>query len=108
MWGSICDGWRREKPEFWHVKNAYSPVRVVVRELPLPATGESLRVPVENRFNFAGLDEVKISWNIGDRKGIVAANIPARQTGELVIPPPAGLTNGAILHLAFTDPRGFV
>jgi hypothetical protein len=108
MWGSICDGWRREKPEFWHVKNAYSPVRVMVRELPLPAAGEGLRVPVENRFNFAGLDEVKISWSIGGSKGIVSADIPARQVGEIDIPSPTGLTNGAVLHLAFTDPRGFV
>ena len=108
MWGSICDGWRRPKPETWHVKKTYSPVRLTTTAVPLPADGEPIHVSVQNRYNFANLKEVKIVWTLGDARGSVAADIPARHTGEIVIPAPARLTNGQVLHLAFTDPRGFV
>ena len=108
MWGSICDGWRRDKPETWHVKKTYSPVRVSTSNLPLPAAGESIRIPVENRFNFADLSEVGIEWNIRANNGKARAGIPARHSGEIAIPSPVGLKNGDVLHLAFTDPRGFV
>ena len=108
MWGSICDGWRREKPEFWHVKKTYSPVRVTVKELPLPTSGEAIHLPLENRYNFANLSEVGIAWDINGSGGKLHADIPARHGGELVIPRPAKLKAGDTLHLVFTDPRGFV
>jgi beta-galactosidase/beta-glucuronidase len=108
MWGSICDGWRRDKPETWHVKKSYSPVRATTDRLPLPAAGESIRVPVENRYNFANMSEAGIAWNIAGANGKVRADIPARHKGEIVIPPPVQLKNGEVLHLVFTDPRGFV
>jgi hypothetical protein len=108
MWGSICDGWRREKPEFWHVKKTYSPVRVTVKELPLPASGEAIHVPLENRYNFANLSEVGIAWDIGGSGGKLVADILARHGGELVIPSLTAHKTGDTLHLVFTDPRGFV
>ena len=108
MWGAICDGWRRDKPEAWHVKKAYSPVRVTARKLPLPAPGRPIRVPVENRYNFANMSEVGIAWNIARCKGTSRVDIPARRSGEILIPPPAALRDGVVLRLVFTDPRGFV
>ena len=108
MWGSICDGWRREKPEFWQVKKTYSPVRVMSDALPLPAPGETIRIPVENRYNFANLSEASIAWKIGKEQGTVHLDLPARHSGEILIPAPAKLKEGAVLHLTFTDPRGFV
>jgi hypothetical protein len=108
MWGAICDSWRRDKPEAWHVKKAYSPVRVAARRLPLPTAGQPIRVPVENRYNFANMSEVGIAWNIARWKGTSRVDIPARRSGEMLITPPAALKNGDVLRLVFTDPRGFV
>ena len=108
MWGAICDGWRRDKPETWHVKNAYSPVRVTIRELPIPAPGEAIRIPVLNRYNFANLSELKITWSLAGASGKLTANIPARQDGELILALKKTVKNGDVLHLSFTDPRRFV
>ncbi len=108
MWGAICDGWRRDKPETWHVKNAYSPVRVTVRELPVPAPGETIRIPVLNRYNFANLNELKITWSFPGSSGKLTANIPARHEGELILALKKNVKNGDVLNLSFTDPRGFV
>lgn len=49
-WGSICDGWRRAKPESDGVRNAYSPVRVW-RE------GRTFRI--QNRQNFSSLEALQ-------------------------------------------------
>ena len=48
-WG-VVDGWRR-KPEFWHIRNLYTPIKVGVRELPIPASG-ALQIPVQNLYFF--------------------------------------------------------
>jgi len=60
-WGPI-DGWRRPKPEYWHVKKAYSPVRVHERRLVRPTQGKVLRLTVENRYVFTDLAEVRTEW----------------------------------------------
>jgi beta-galactosidase len=106
-WG-ILDGWRRPKPEYWHVKNSYSPVRLIDRtHLRLEPAGE-LRVPVENRYDFSNLDEVGIRWSIGDENGTASANIPSHQRGTISIRPRHFPAAGSTLRLRFVDPRGFV
>lgn len=105
-WG-IVDGWRREKPEYWHVRKAYSPVRVLASAVPLP-TGTELRVPVENRYDFTDLREVGIRWLLGDERGTTRARAAPHTRGELVIRPRRAPTAGQTLRLEFTDPRGFL
>lgn len=59
-WG-ILDGWRRKKPEFWHVRKAYSPIRLEGEARPC---GEAVCLTVENRFNHTNLREVEVTWRL--------------------------------------------
>ena len=105
-WGPI-DGWRRVKPEYWGLKKAYSPVRILNAD-SLVANGKTILLAVENRQNFANLNEMKISWSLGKQSGRTTADIPPGGKGNVLIrlarPPQAGER----LALSVIDPRGFV
>jgi hypothetical protein len=104
-WG-VIDGWRRAKPETFHVRKAYTPVRVTTRDIA--ANESALRIAIENRYNFANLAEVGIQWSLGGETGRTIANIPPRTDGEIIIRPKTKTADGESLRLKFTDPRGFI
>jgi hypothetical protein len=88
-WG-IVDSWLRKKPEFWIVKKTYSPVRIQEHEpIPSPAGG-LLRIPVENRYDFTNLNELRLEWSANQRKGTATANVPPRSKGWIEIQLPEG------------------
>jgi hypothetical protein len=106
-WGLI-DSWYRPKPEYWHVKKVYSPVRVPEEPLPVPRMGEPVRVPIANRNDFSNLKELTIRWSVGDESGTTSADVPPRSTGTLAIRPRSAELAGRKLRLEFHSPRGFL
>jgi beta-galactosidase len=85
-WG-IVDGWRRKKPEFWHTKKAYSPVRVLQTELRDASPGEPLRIPVRNRFDHTDLREIDITWTFRGKTEIIPSpGVQPGGQGEILIP----------------------
>lgn len=58
-WG-IVDVWRREKPEFWSTKKAYSPIRLLEKEVRDICSGQDLHFRIYNRFDHTNLNELKI------------------------------------------------
>jgi len=100
-WGPI-DGWRRPKPEYFHMKKTYSPVRVTVSHLDVPTSGDTLVVPVENRHDFSNLQELNIQWRVGDKEGQTHADIGPHQTGHLHIQTGVAELEGQVIHLTFT------
>ena len=85
-WG-IVDVWRREKPEFWATKKAYSPVRLMTTEVASFLSGQRLLLPLYNRFDHTDLDEIKIRYTYkGVEKELPAPSIAPHQKGLLVIP----------------------
>ena len=85
-WG-IVDVWRREKPEFWATKKAYSPVRLMTTEVASFLSGQRLLLPLYNCFDHTDLDEIKIRYTYkGVEKELPAPSIAPHQKGLLVIP----------------------
>jgi hypothetical protein len=107
-WGPI-DGWRRKKPEFWHIKKVYSPVRLLTERIDTAtAADEPICLELENRHDFTNLSECRIEWSLGDKSGTVTADIPPRSKGKIHID--AGNASGrqGSLSLTIHSPRGFV
>ncbi|MCK0158258.1 hypothetical protein MWU65_13770 [Cellulophaga sp. F20128] len=102
-WGPI-DGWRREKPEYWHVKKVYSPIRILTKQLEVQSTFE---IEIENRYSFVNLKSAKIVWSYGDEAGMVFPDINPGQTGYTTIKVEKLLKNEK-LNLKIYDPRGFL
>jgi beta-galactosidase len=106
-WG-IIDGWRREKPEYWHVKKSYSPVKVPIENVEVPAPGEPIKLQVINRHDFTNLNELDIKWEIDNEKGTAAMDLRPQAAGILKILPKTTGLNGKNLLLNFTSPKGFL
>ncbi|MCX6560456.1 MAG: glycoside hydrolase family 2 [Candidatus Aminicenantes bacterium] len=106
-WG-LLDGWRREKPEYWHLKKSYSPVRVKPEVIPVAGPGQPIRLEVENRHDFTNLSEMRIEWRLGEARGTAHMDLPPRRSGILALRPPAGDFQGQTLKLEFWSPRGFL
>lgn len=102
FWG-IVDSWLRKKPEFWNVKKAYSPVRIQEKDpIPSPSSGR-LCIPIENRYDFTNLSELRIEWSAGRWHGTAAANVPPHSKGFLEILLPEGASGIHDLILKFIN-----
>lgn len=85
-WG-IVDVWRREKPEFWSTKKAYSPVRLSVGQILGFTSGERLIVPVHNRFDHTNLSEIDIRYTRNDNTPKkLSLNLAPHKEGSLILP----------------------
>jgi len=99
-WG-IIDGWRREKPEYWLTRKAYSPVRIEDRPVSAPERSEALVIPIGNAFDHTNFKEVEIRWSCGGDSGrITDLDLAPHQSGYLEIPP-RKWKPGEVLELGF-------
>ena len=102
-WGPI-DAWRRAKPEYFGMKKAYSPV--VITNLSHPVLeGSTLKLTVENRYDFTNLKDIKILCRVDERPVPLTCDLKPHGLGELIIP--VGATAKSVV-ISFMDPRGFV
>jgi hypothetical protein len=101
-WGPI-DGWRRPKPEYWHVKKVYSPVKISQEGNRDAATG-LLTLKIENRMLFSDLSECRFTWSAGKESGTFAAKGGRDEVSVVAVKVPAA----GKVHVEVTDPRGIV
>jgi len=100
-WG-IIDGWRRRKPEFWHIQNLYSPVTIPERSVVLPSSGP-VHIRIQNRYFFTNLSELAIGWRLGKLQGSVKADIPPQTSGDIELAVPSATPPGSDLELRFLN-----
>lgn len=101
-WG-IVDVWRREKPEFWATKKAYSPVRLMTTEVASFQPGQRLLLPVYNRFDHTDLNEIEARYVYnGEEKTLSLPSVAPHQKGLLTIPAEAWNANELLLISFYT------
>lgn len=104
-WG-ILDGWRREKPEFWLTRKAFSPIRLNDGILPLPQSGQKPTLEIGNGFDHTNLKELTIEWTLGDRQGTIPGpDVPPHGVSQLRIPVTT-IGKCQTLKLKFNSPNG--
>jgi len=100
-WG-LLDVYRRERPEYWHVKKVYAPVRATLEERP----EDGLGVELENRQDFLSLDAHRIEWTRGEESGTLSVDVAPGESGSVSIP--AVPEAGTPVELRVVDDDGFV
>jgi len=106
-WGPL-DGWRRTKPEYWHIKKSYSPVKIIDKTITIPQKGKPIKLNVENRHDFTNLNEIRIEWALGAQTGTIKSNVPPRSSRTISIQPKETELNGKELSINFFSPRSFL
>jgi len=96
-WG-LLDAFRRERPEYWHVKKVYSPVAATLRE----RTAEEALVELTNGADFRSLADCRVEWETAAERGDVAADVPPGEAGTVTVPTAGPFT------LRVVDPDGFL
>lgn len=104
-WGPI-DGWRREKPEYWGMKKAFSPVKLIINR-NMDSDGKVL-LKVENRYNFTNLSACKIEWKAGKSSGTLSPNLAPRNEGTIEIQLPEKALNENYLDINVYGVENFI
>ncbi len=100
-WGPV-DGWRRRKPEFWHVKKTYSPVKI---QLVGNYKNDSVQLLLENRLLFSDLSECRMQWRAGKYSGSIQSSaLPGTKT-TASIKINGTLTAADTMYIDVYDPR---
>jgi beta-galactosidase len=104
-WG-LVDGWRRKKPEFWHIKMMMSPIHLHERNLHDWKPGQPITFRVDNRYEFTNLSELTLEWSIADQHGSLHPDIAPHTSGSITIPVTDQNRTGDVLQLHFVDGNG--
>lgn len=103
-WG-IVDVWRREKPEFWATKKAYSPVRLPESKILPYINGQPIRLTIENRFDHTSLSEINAFVEFGGQShSLELPDLLPHEKGILTVPD-YDLKKGEKVVISFKDTK---
>lgn len=104
-WG-IIDVWRREKPEFWGTKKAYSPIRLETEQIRDFVPAKSLFLNVYNRFDHTYLNEIDVNYTYNNQEFSGMIDRIAPHTKGVIKVPAQEWKSGSVLMVKFTDKHG--
>lgn len=84
-WG-LVDAWRRPKPEFHQARQIFSPVWFPDRSPAVRAGQAVLRLPVENRYSFTDLAELRFEWRVGEHRSRPTVALAPGRSGTIELP----------------------
>jgi beta-galactosidase len=102
----VVTAYRIPKPEWWIVKQVYSPVQVGTGTIS--ASNGTFTVPITNRYSFTDLDELTCHWTAYKgasilKKGVVHLDCAPSESIAATFPAPNGTTK---LRLDFQHGEG--
>lgn len=104
-WG-IVDTWRRKKPEFWSVKKAYSPVRLLKTSGYEFVPGKTIKIPVYNRHDFTNLEEIEMKLTLNGKSHMInLPDVAPHSKGNITVKIDGKPSNDVIL-VEFIDREG--
>ncbi len=63
-WDGIVDSWRNPTADYYEVKAVYAPVYPLVERIQFTPGEREVNLPVQNDYDFTGLEEVTMEWKI--------------------------------------------
>lgn len=63
-WDGIVDSYRNKTRDFWEVKAVYAQVYPVVDKMEFTPGQSTVRIPIQNDFDFTDLNNIKIDWSL--------------------------------------------
>jgi hypothetical protein len=104
-WGFL-DVWRRKKSLWWDAKLIHSPIWIPVRRVEFAPGQRTVQIPIENRYAFTNLNEVRAIWELGAKHGRCRLDLPPEATGAIEVAVPKNTPRGSLLALRFFDGKG--
>ena len=105
----LVDGWRNPRPDYYHVKMVYSPIKVG-KDTDLASMPGYAILDITNRYDFTDLSEVKARWQLLQsgkkvKSGTTHFHLAPRTSGkvELALPDVSADT----LRIDFDHPGGW-
>jgi len=83
-WGFL-DVWRRKKSLWWDAKLIHSPIWIPVRRVEFARGQRTVQIPIENRYAFTNLNEVRAIWELGAKHGRCRLDLPPQATGAIEV-----------------------
>lgn len=106
----IVDAYRHPRPEYYHVKMVYSPIKVAPE---ITRTANSIGLKIENRYTFTDLSELKADWRLIREgkaldRGTAKLKLAPRADGTVTLALPADVLSKAdALRVDFDHPGGW-
>lgn len=70
-WDGIVDSYRNFTRDYWETKAVYAPVYPAVDKISFVPGQDSVRIPIQNDFDFTNLSSVKMAWSVREDKNVL-------------------------------------